>query len=527
MVAGILCVAFTDGGSDDITALDPRAAALLLLPYHRPSGFMSSSYMMSGGQTPRLPLGDFSILSTLSQSLSFHSSPELFIASRARDAASRLSDQAPREGGASSSWIVRARILNRNVAVVSSHQICQDVLKVGSGEHQNSVTAAIQGQTIGPDTFAVRPAYLQLMSDFFPPPNILLIDQPDHHSKRKSWEEQLSSLPTDTSKTIRDIANDHFSSWSHGDSIDIYDSMKDFSWRVLLSVFLQLSPTDKAYSTVESLQETLLRGQFSLMPVSIVTPFWRSPRSRGIEARQKLQTLLKDHIASQDNACPFLRQEKLDKDEISANALMFTSSIAVKALASLLTASMLNLFMLPCKPSLATRVRTEDPANRNILLNSILLETERLSPPVVGVMRRVQQDVVLVSPGQPPTLIPAGWDIWLYFVGAARDKAAYELAEKFLPERFISQAETKPGYAFGSGSKTCLGQHIIREIVNSVATAALDANFNLDGSVTAEGVRGWLGWDAGVVTEAFARDLKQLPCQRPKEAILVRVDRGK
>lgn len=483
--------------------------------------------MMSGDQTPQLPPGDFSLLSTLSQSLSFHSSPESFISSRARDAASRLSGQVPQEEGALPSRIVRARVLNRNVAIVSSHQICEDVLKVANGERQNSVTAAIQGQTIGQDTFAVRPAYLQLMSDFFPTPNILLIDQPSHRSKRESWEEQLLFLPGDTSQTIHAIANNHFSTWSHSDSIDIYDSMKDLSWQVLLSVFLQLSPSDEAYSTVGSLQETLLRGQFSLMPVSIDTPFWRSARSRGIEARQKLQTLLKDHIASQDSGCPLLRQTKLDKDEISANVLMFTSSIAVKALASLLTASMLNLFLLPCKPSLAARVRTEDPANRNVLLNSILLETERLSPPVVGVMRRVQQDVVIVSPeGQPPTLIPTGWDIWLYFVSAGRDKTAYELADKFLPERFISLAETKPGYAFGSGSKSCLGQHIIREIVHSVASAALDANFHLEGSVTAEGVRGWLGWDTGVSAEAFAGDLKQLPCQRPKEAIHLRIHRG-
>lgn len=482
--------------------------------------------MMSGDQTPQLPLGDFSILSTLSQSLSFHSSPESFISSQGRDAASRLSDQVLREEGASPSRIVRARILNRNVAVVSSHQMCEDILKVGSGEHQNSVAAAVRGQMITPDTFAVRPAYLQLMSDFFPPPNILLMDQPDHHSKRKLWDEQLSSLPADTSGTIREIANDHFNAWSQGSRIDIYDSMKHLSWRLLLMVFLQLSPTDEAYSTVESLQETLLRGQFSLMPVSINTPFWRSPRSRGIEARQRLQTLLKDHIASQDSGCPLLRQDKLDKDEISANALMFTSSLAVKALASLLTASMLNLFVLPCEPSLAARARTEDPVNRNVLLNSILLETERLSPPVVGVMRRVQQDVVLVNPeGEPPTLIPTGWDIWLYFVSAARDKTAYELADKFLPERFMSPAGTKPGYAFGSGSKSCLGQSIIREIVQSVASAALDANIDLEGSITAEGVRGWLGWDTGVSAGAFARDLKQLPCQRPKEAIHLRVHR--
>ena len=481
---------------------------------------------MSENQVPQLPSGDFSILSTLSQSLAFHSSPESFISSRAQAAASRRAEQAANEEVASPSKIIRARILGRNVAVVSSHQICEDILKAGSGEHQSSVTATNKDQTISETTFTARSAYFQLMSDFFPAPNILLLDKPEHHSKRKSWEDQLSCLPADTSQTIRQMADDHFSGWNHGDSIDVYESMKDFSWRVLLQIFLQLSPDAELYSTIESLQETLLRGQFSLMPVSIKTPFWRSPRSKGIEARQKLQELLKTHIASQDSGCPFLRQEKLNKDEISANALLFTSSIAVKALASLLTATMLNLFLLPCEPSLATRVRSEEPVNRDILLRSILLETERLSPPVVGIMRRVQQDVVIASPeGQPPTLVPAGWDVWLYFMNAARDKDAYHLPDKFLPERFISQAETKPGYAFGSGSKTCLGQHIVREIVRSVASSALDSGLNLEGSVEAGGVRGWLGWDTGVVAEAFARDLKQLPCQRPKEAILLQVQR--
>lgn len=166
--------------------------------------------MMSRDQTPQLPLGGFSILSTLSQSLSFHSSLKSFISSRAPDVASRLSDQAPCGERASPSRIVRARILNRNVAVVSSHPMCEDILKVGSGGHQNSVETAEWGQTISSNTFVVRLAYLQLMFDFFLLPNILLIDQPDHYSKQKSWDKQLSLLLADTSRTSRGITNNHF-----------------------------------------------------------------------------------------------------------------------------------------------------------------------------------------------------------------------------------------------------------------------------------------------------------------------------
>lgn len=486
---------------------------------------------MPENMLPRLPQGDSSLISALSQSLSFHSSPESFISTRARNtAALHSSNAAGKEETASQiPTVVRARILNRNVAVVSSHRLCEDILRVGNGEPQKTVTAITMGEMIGPNTFAIRPAYHELMSDFFPPPNILLLDSPDHAAKRKAWDEQLSSIPSETSIEVQEIVDDHIKSWPSESTIDLYESMKDLSWRVLLCIFLQLRLTDKKYSLVESLQEKLLRGQFSLFPVSIHTPFWRSPRSKAIEARRELQKLLKDHISQQDKGCPFLQKGKIDEDELASNAILFTSSIAVKALASLLTASLLNLFLLPCEPTLASRVRKEGSQNGQILLSSILLETERLSPPVVGIMRRAQQDVILAAPeGQPPILVPAGWDVWLYCVSAGRDPAAYELADTFLPERFISANETRDNFAFGgSGPKVCLGRGVIRHIISTVATKIVDADIRLEGSVAAEGVRGWLGWDSGVGVDAFARDLKQLPCQRPKEAIRILVHRGR
>lgn len=362
------------------------------------------------------------------------------------------------------------------------------------------------------------------MADFFPRPNILLQDPPDHTLKRKAWEEHLSSFPAEIAPLVQEITIDHIADWSHGSSIDLYSSLKSLSWGVLLGIFLQIQPTDALFEKVESLQETLLRGQFSLFPVSVRTPLWRSSRSKGLEARRKLQTLLKDHIPTQSRDCPFLRRGKVSNDDLTSHALLFTSSIAVKALASLLTASILNLFLMPCEPSLASRIRAEDTSHAEMLLRSILLETERLSPPVVGVMRRAQQDVVLTDPSlQSPVLIPTGWDIWLYFSGAGRDSSAYESADKFVPERHLWSEGKTTGFAFGSGPKGCLGKPVVREIMTTIVETILNSDIRLEGSVDAEGVRGWLGWDTGVGAEAFARDLKQLPCQRPKKPVHVRV----
>lgn len=480
---------------------------------------------MSKDLQPQLPQGDFSVLSTLSQSLSFHSSPESFISSRIQYAAVQKAAQDEEQTDARATpKVVRARILGRNVAVVSSHQLCKDILSVGSRDPQATVKAAIEGEMIGPSTFAAQPAYKELMADFFPPPNILLEDLPAHEQKRAAWNEHLEPFPENSTPIIRQIVVEHISTWSHGRTIDLYDSLKNLSWKILLGIFLQLYPSDKKYNTVEGLQETLLRGQFSLFPVSITTPIWRSSRSKGIDSRRKLQELLKSHFAAEGSGCPLLKGSKVEKDDIVANALLFTSSIAVKALSSLLTASLLNVFLHPSEPSLASRIPNEGSANGQILLDSILLETERLSPPVIGVMRRVQQDIILASPeGGPPNLVPRGWDIWLYFVGAGRDAGAYPLANKFLPERFISPNGAGPGFTFGSGTKTCLGRDITRQIVRTVAATILEAGIRLDGEVKAEGVRGWLGWDDNVAVEKLAKDLKQLPCQRPKDPINLRV----
>jgi hypothetical protein len=72
-----------------------------------------------------------------------------------------------------------------------------------------------------------------------------------------------------------------------------------------------------------------------------------------------------------------------------------------------------NIFLMPGDQSLASLLRSQPGQTRAAMLESIILETERLSPPEIGVMRRAQQDIVL-----PTTLggdgrhdVPAGHDV--------------------------------------------------------------------------------------------------------------------
>ena len=483
--------------------------------------------MASEPRLPVLPYGSPTTLSGLSETFSFHSSPEAFITSRV------LASHSLHPSLADSRTPITAKVLNRNIAVISSYDHVKQLLC-------NEDIAA---------SLSAGKAYDELMAPFFPPPNLLLADSPAHQSVKDKWKARMASLPDDMRPNIQEIVLSHFRNISSGSTTDLYESMKDLSWKLILGIFMS-SPTEgeqaqKDAAEIEALQEDLLRGQFSLFPVSINVRLWQSPRARGLAARKKLQKLLKARLQNRNKGCPFATQSGADEDDVANHLLLFTSSLAVKSLASLLTAIMLNLYINPNgqnpqgSQSPASRILgLEITNNRNELLQSIILETERLSPPVVGIMRRTIKDVTLLS-GQESiqdTIIPKGWDIWLYFVGAARDPSVFgDTAEAFRPERFYGSSEGansgKKGLAFGTGPKSCLGEGLMREVVTSVATTCLGMDAGSHGKVELQangddipkGVQGWLGWQRDVKPEEWAKDMKQLPTQRPVKGLKVKI----
>lgn len=492
--------------------------------------------MTSESGLPVLPHGSPSILSGLSESLSFHSSPEAFITSRV------LAFRASNPSSADARVPIRAKVLNRNVAVVSSYHHVQQVLAGYSDESC---------------PFSAGKAYDELMAPFFHPPNLLLSDSPTHGAMREVWNQRMETLMALSMDKCHNLALAHFRGIDSGSTIDIYESMKALSWKLLLSIFLSSSEDSSSpyvserddFAEIEGLQETLLRGQFSIFPVSINARLWRSPRSKGLYARSRLASLLRNRILKSPNKCPFAAKDPEEREDIANHQLLFTSSLSAKALASLLTAVLLNLFLYQgqyaSQSTLAEKLGAlSSEGERDSLLRSICLETERLSPPVVGIMRRTTQDVVLSSTHENNTgnrtLVPRGWDVWLYFVGAARDPALFgSSAETFTPDRYCTSTadidEAKEGFAFGVGLKACLGKSLVREMIITIAKTCLAI---LSGSETHDsfilqadrkqiplGVQAWLGWESDIKPEQWAKDMKQLPTQRPAKGVKVRLIR--
>ncbi|KAI4190867.1 MAG: hypothetical protein LQ346_004841 [Caloplaca aetnensis] len=473
-------------------------------------------------QTPVLPYGSPTTLSGISENFSFHSSPESFIIARV------LAFQRAHPDLADCRTPIRAKVLNRNVAVLSSHDhVCQALC-------DESITSRLSSSQ----------AYDELMAPFFPPPNLLLLDPPDHQERKRAWLGRMAILNETIRPLVQDVVRDHFRSIPSGSLIDLYDSMKSLSWQILLSIFLRKDEDGQGedIAEIEALHEDLLRGQFSLFPVSINTGFWQSPRARGLQARQTLQSLLQSKVTH--GKCPFAVGSLEEGRDIANHLLLFTSSLAAKALASMLTAVLTNLFLFQEGGFTlsATIQNLQTPELRSRYIQSMIREVERLSPPVVGIMRRTTEDIVLSSKAElfPPTLIPKAWDLWLYFVGAGRDPAAFgETAESFVPSRYFEAGSSlQEGLAFGTGAKTCLGKDLMRTVAATVVETCLAkpqgtemtngaeivaVNLEGDGGDLPAGVQAWLGWQAKVKPEEWARDIKQLPTQRPRKPILVKV----
>ena len=446
------------------------------------------------------------VFTRITSTLTFHASPEDFISTRLA---------AANASGLLSSPIARASILNRDVHIVTSYALCKQILTDDDS-----------------GTYAVGPAYKELMRDWFPAPNVLLEDGERHRERKGVWGERVRGL--DVESGARGLVKGWVGALGKGmGKVDLYDSLKDLSWELLLGTFLSLKKGTDLYATIEQKQEELLRGQFSLFPVAADVYFWQSARSRGLRAVKDLGSLL---AAEAPRGCPFASGDADVEEDISSHCLLFTSSIANKALASLLTALVANVFLMD-GGALAGVLRSQEGPERRATMRSIVMETERLSPPVVGVMRRVTRDVSLDFEAEHKLgqtgyrmhhQIPAGHDAWLYFVGANRDETVHRDAQRFHFDRFMpADAEGTSPFAFGGGAKTCLGAEIVRKMVSIVVEELLEAGLCMEivgGSLEA-GVKGWLGWEE-VDPAVTARDLKQLPCQRPRKPIVVNVKKG-
>ena len=454
-------------------------------------------------EASRLPPGDIG-RSVIGNTFAFHN-----------DAQSLILNDVERYPGLP---IYRAQVIGRDVGLVVDYKLASEVL---DGE----CSSLSESQAAGP-SFSHRAAYTDLVGAFFSEPNILLEDTSERLQKthRAIWDDHMSSYLSDSNwrqneEVVKGISRQYRSKWQSQDQFDVYKECKALSHEIIFALFLGLDRERDKEEWREALRmtDTSLRGQFSIPLRASLGGYFQSSYSRGLEAQQGFRRMIGDRIDA--GACPFARDSQsrgiLDESIISHLA-MFSCSLVIKAMASYLTFGFIQL---------------THPACRNQSLESVIKETERLCPPIIGVLRKVMESPWTVpspqSPADKTMEVPAGWDVWMYLPLINRDTAIYgDDAWEFKPGRW-SDPKLPPSLSFGGGDKTCLGMDMVRKVVRTVLETLTDEEgprtpplklvTDLDGSV-----KDFLGWERA---RGGWQGIKQLPVQRPRHSVYLRYGR--
>ena len=184
---------------------------------------------------PVLPPGTGGIFSGISENLSFHASPESFIQSQIL----RYHNQNPQAVHKRSP--VRSKILNRNVVIVSAYKHIKQILE---DEH---------------DSYEAVAPYMQFMQEFFPVPNLLLADGCPHQEMKCKWQPAVHrwSEDEDRHRRLLDLSLNFVAGIERNTPVDLYDTLKNFAWKLLLPEFISLDETDSVYQQYISLQGKL------------------------------------------------------------------------------------------------------------------------------------------------------------------------------------------------------------------------------------------------------------------------------
>lgn len=451
--------------------------------------------------TALIPAGNTGVLAGVAETFSLHSSPEEFLASRTL----KHRNEHPTTSGKSA--VIRAKLLNRNVAIVSSYAQATQVL---GGKDSLS-----DGKE---PTYSARLAYGNIIEPFFPSPNLLLTDGCAHAKMRDGWDPVAKNLAAAQSEYAA-VARQWFSELPLATDVQLYQTMKYLSWRLILVPTLGVKPGGNDAREIESLQEDVLRGEFATLPVSINTGVWQSARSKGIAAREKLQSILRRRLDEQRPSWLPEAFVQSRKEEVVNHLIIATSSLAVKGLASLLTAMFLNYYFYT-----RTTGKTLDQNN----LEALLKETMRLSPPIIGVMRQTTKDAIIAgADSDNDVLIPKGWDVWTFLAHANRDPEVFgQNSNLFNPDRYSTASDVPPDpLSLGTGPKLCLGREVIKSCCIATLEACKALDVNMVGEEPKPGVKAWLGWETAG-PEVWARDMKQMPTQHPTAPVMVQFTRG-
>lgn len=166
-----------------------------------------------------------------------------------------------------------------------------------------------------------------------------------------------------------------------------------------------------------------------------------------------------------------LKQEKNPAFTCDQDVLDEVTTFMFEGHDTITSALSFTLYMLGTHPEVQDKVYEEvseilgrgepqqEDLNEMKYLERVIKETLRLFPPVPGVGRKLDHDIVLPSSG---LIVPAGASFWANIWTAHRNPSLYPEPDRFDPDRFLPEnhAHRHPySYVpFSAGPRNCIGQ---------------------------------------------------------------------
>ncbi|CAK8690484.1 uncharacterized protein LOC143448796 [Clavelina lepadiformis] len=270
---------------------------------------------------------------------------------------------------------------------------------------------------------------------------------------------------------------------TYKDGVHIYTKFKSLMTTLCLQLFLGLDPDlpSKLSQVISELATQHWHGITSV-PISIKFGDQQSTYSIAVQAKAKLlehiREILKNDatkMPQEDNSskrnggatvleeikkAPFPNDQGLEQ-----HLLLFVSAIIPKAFASIITS------FITAMAGDENKERREQARTNPQFLKHVLLEVERLWPPLFGGRRLTKKDTVLGN-----HKIPKDYAVFYICISAHRDPAIFPEPDRFFPERWSGSNAIHQDlvFCFGAGARSCIGTEFIQRILINIAQQLLN-----------------------------------------------------
>ncbi|XP_033633336.1 putative cytochrome P450 120 [Asterias rubens] len=262
---------------------------------------------------------------------------------------------------------------------------------------------------------------------------------------------------------IQRLTEKHFSNLDKSHCVSVYTLFKRFATEFSLELFLGLD-AEKHPDLTESIIDvttTHWHGIISV-PLTVKMSMFSSSYSRALEAKDKLLGIIRDKLAHTKDGSSLQSLTEAGfqtAEELEQHTLLFTSALVPKAIASMLTS-----FLIATGGS-EKEILRQQAAEDADCLNHILLEVERLWPPILGGRRLTLEDCVIDG-----FKIPKGYAVVYITHAAHRDPTIFPQPETFKPERWKDRTSEASNllFTFGGGVRSCVGTALMKTSLQTV-----------------------------------------------------------